>query len=230
MPQEKATQKKPAMKLKPRKPKWYEKYRWFVTSDGFLVIAGRSADDNEEIVKKYMDKKDVFFHAQAFGAPITVVKTEGREVTPEAIAEVAQFAVAYSSVWKSGQSSGDCFWVRPEQVSKTPESGEYVAKGAFIIRGERNYVRNAEARAAAGIRFDETGCYVIGGPVASVKARAKYSVMVEPGEFNQGDISKKIYRYFLEHASEDDAKAIRQAASPDKVAPFLPPGESRIVQ
>ncbi len=231
MPKEKPPEpKKAAAKTKPRKPKWYEKYRWFFTSDGFLVIAGRDADQNEELVKKYMDKKDIFFHAQAFGAPITVVKTEGRESTQEAIAEVAQFAVAYSSVWKSGQSSGDCFWVRPEQVSKTPEPGEYVAKGAFIIRGERNYVKNVEARAAVGIRFDETGCYVIGGPVAAVKPRAKYSVVVEPGEFSQGDIAKKIYRYFLEHSGDDDSKAIRQAASPDRVAPFLPPGESRIAQ
>jgi predicted ribosome quality control (RQC) complex YloA/Tae2 family protein len=221
--------KKASVKMKPRKPKWYERYRWFNTSDGFLVIAGRDADQNEEIVKKYMDKKDVFFHAQAHGAPITIVKTEGREITPEAIAEVAQFAVSYSSVWKAGQFSGDCYWVRPEQVSKTPEPGEYVAKGAFIIRGERNYVKNVDVKAAVGIRFDETGCYVIGGPVAAVKARAKYLVEVEPGEFNQGDIAKKVYRHFVEHASQDDSKAIRQAASPDKVAPFLPPGESRIV-
>lgn len=230
MPSEKpAEPKKPAVKSHARKPRWYEKYRWFYTSDGFLVIGGRDADQNEETVKKYMDKKDVFFHAQAHGAPITVVKTEGREITPEAISEVAQFAVSYSSVWKSGQFSGDCYWVRPEQVSKTPESGEYVAKGAFIIRGERNYVKNVEARAAVGVRLDETGCYIIGGPVAAVKARAKYSVTIEPGEFNQGDIAKKIYRYFLEHAGDDDAKAIRQAASPDKVSPFLPPGESRLV-
>ncbi len=225
-----AEPKKAPVKTKPRKPKWYEKYRWFYTSDGFLVIAGRDADQNEEIVKKYMDKKDVFFHAQAHGAPITVVKIEGREITEEAIAEVAQFAVSYSSVWKAGQFSGDCFWARPEQVSKTPEHGEYVAKGAFIIRGERNYVRNVEVKAAVGIRFDGTGCYVIGGPAAATKARAKYSLVIQPGEFNQGDIAKKIYRYFLEHASEDDAKAIRQAASPDKMAPFLPPGESRLVQ
>lgn len=213
---------------RPRKPRWYERYRWFFTSDGFLAIAGRDADQNEEIVKKYMEKGDTFFHAQAFGAPITVVKAGGREVTPDAIAEVAQFAVAYSSVWKSGQSSGDCYWVRPEQVSKTPEPGEYVAKGAFIVRGERNYVRNVEARAAAGIRFDETGCHVIGGPVAAVRARARYSVTLEPGEFSQGDIAKKIYRLLMERASEEDARAIRQAASPDRISPFLPPGESRV--
>ncbi len=229
MPSEKISQR-PSVKRTQRKPKWYEKYRWFFTSDGFLVIAGRDADSNEEVVKKYMEKSDIFFHAQAHGAPITVVKTEGKPITPETIAEVAQFAVSYSSVWKAGQFSGDCFWVHPDQVSKTPEPGEYVAKGAFIIRGERNYIKNVEVKAAAGIRIDATGCYVIGGPVNSVKARAKYSVVIEPGEFNQGDIAKKVYHYLLSHASEEDSKAIRNAASPDRIAPLLPPGESRIVQ
>ncbi|WP_424358081.1 ribosome rescue protein RqcH [Methanocella sp. MCL-LM] len=222
----KPVQKK--VSAKPRKPKWYDRFRWFFTSDGFLVVAGRDADTNEEVVKKYMEKNDVFFHAQAHGAPITVVKTSGKPVSPQALAETAQFAVAYSSVWKAGQFSGDCYWVKPEQVSKTPEPGEYVAKGAFIVRGERNYVKDVQVRAAVGIRFDEQGCYVIGGPVESVKARAKYHVIIEPGDFNQGDAAKKIYRHLLDHSSEADSKAIRQAASPDKIMMFMPPGETRI--
>jgi predicted ribosome quality control (RQC) complex YloA/Tae2 family protein len=226
---EETARKKVKASTKPRKARWYDRFRWFFTSDGFMVVGGRDADSNEEIVKKYMDRNDVFFHAQAHGAPITVIKTEGREVSQEALAETAQFAVSYSSVWKAGQFSGDCYWVRPEQVSKTPESGEYVAKGAFIVRGERNYMKDVPVRAAVGIRFDESGCYVIGGPVNAVKARAKYTIVIEPGELNQGDAAKKIYRHFLEHASQDDAKAIRQAASPDRIMVFMPPGETRIV-
>ena len=61
----------------------------------------------------------------------------------------------------------------------------------------------------------------------SVKARAKYSVIIEPGEFNQGDIAKKVYHYLLSHASEEDAKAIRKAASPDRIAPLPTAAESR---
>lgn len=226
--EEKPSQKKVSMQR--RKPRWYERFRWFYTSDGFLVIAGRDADTNEEVVKKYMESKDLFFHADVHGAPITILKSEGKEITPVAISEAGEFAVSYSSIWKSAQYSGDCYYVKPEQVSKTPESGEYVSKGAFIVRGERNYIKGIRLRAAVGIRLDGTGCYIIGGPVESVKARAKYYVEIEPGEFNQGDVAKKIYRYFLDNASQDDYKAIRQVASPDKIMPFMPAGETRIAQ
>ena len=30
-----------------RKPYWFEKFHWFVSSDGYLVLAGRDAQQNE---------------------------------------------------------------------------------------------------------------------------------------------------------------------------------------
>src|SRR3989338_3050496 len=42
-------------KLKERKPEWYEKFRWFVSSEGFLVIGGRDATSNEIVIKKHTD-------------------------------------------------------------------------------------------------------------------------------------------------------------------------------
>ena len=33
---------------------WYHRFRWFVTSDGVVVLGGRDASQNEELVKKYM--------------------------------------------------------------------------------------------------------------------------------------------------------------------------------
>ena len=41
--------------LKFKELKWFEKLRWFLTSDGFLVVGGRDANTNETIVKKYLD-------------------------------------------------------------------------------------------------------------------------------------------------------------------------------
>lgn len=208
-----------------RKKHWYDRFRWFVSSDGFLVVGGRNADTNEEIVSKYMEKRDIAFHTQAPGAPMTVIRTEGKEVPESTLREAAQFVVSYSSVWKSGQFSGDCYWIKPEQVSKTPESGEYLNKGSFVIRGDRNYFRDVQVGIAIGLEL--TGeTRVIGGPVSAVRNHAKHVIEVVPGKFNQNDISKKISRIYVDELK--DVQFVKQIASPDLIANMLPPGESDI--
>ena len=39
-----------------RKPHWFEKFNWFVSSENYLVISGRDAQQNELIVKRYLKK------------------------------------------------------------------------------------------------------------------------------------------------------------------------------
>ncbi|RLG28868.1 fibronectin-binding domain-containing protein [Methanosarcinales archaeon] len=217
--------KKPKAKMpapKRPKPRWYDQYRWFRTSDGLLVIGGRGATSNEEIVKKYLEKRDIFMHSQTPGAPVTIIKVDkGAEVSKQTIAEAAQFAISYSSIWKSGQYTGDCYWVNPDQVSKTPEHGEFVSKGAFIIRGTRNYLKDVSVGIAIGITSD---LHLVGGPVSAVSNQAENVIEIVPGRFNQNDIAKKIYRIF----SDAFGRSIKVVASPDQIAKFLPPGESDI--
>jgi predicted ribosome quality control (RQC) complex YloA/Tae2 family protein len=212
-------------KIQKPKQKWFEQFRWFFSSDGFLVVGGRDAQSNEDIVKKYLQKKDIFFHAHVSGSPAVVIKTEGKEVPETTLHEAAQFTVSYSGIWKSGQVSGDAYWVLPEQVSKTPESGEYVAKGAFVIRGKRNYFKDIMLGTALGLELGEEK-RLIGGPLGAVKKTAQFIMEVLPGEFNQNDISKKIYRILNEKF--EDKKLIKMIASPDRIAMFLPGGSSSI--
>ncbi len=216
---------KARQKLPVQKQKWYEQFRWFFSSDGFLIIGGRDAESNENIVKKYLEKRDIFFHAHVSGSPAVIIKTEGKEVPETTLLEAAQFTVSYSGIWKSGQVSGDAYWVLPEQVSKTPESGEYVAKGAFVIRGKRNYYKDVRLGVAVGIIFNEEK-RLIGGPVSAVRSKAQFVIEIEPGEFNQNDLSKKIYRMLVDKF--EDKKLIKTIASPDRIAMFLPPGGSRV--
>ncbi|MFB6102588.1 MAG: ribosome rescue protein RqcH [Haloplanus sp.] len=212
---------------------WYEEFRWFHTSDGFLVIGGRNADENEAIVKKYMEDNDRFFHAQAHGGPVTLLKATGpsepaREVDfpQSSLDEAAQFAVSYSSVWKDGRFAGDAYMVEPEQVSKTPESGEYIEKGGFVIRGDRTYFRDVSACVAVGIQC-EPETRVIGGPPAAIEPRAATTLRLEPGKFAQNDAAKRCYRAFRERFA--DQSFVRKVASPDRIQEFLPPGGSSIV-
>ncbi len=205
-----------------RKPKWYERFRWFTSSDGFLVIGGRDVDTNEEIYAKYLEKRDLAFHTDAPGAPLTVVKTEGQDVPDATLQEAAQFAVSYSSIWKAGLGSGDCYMVKAEQVTKTPEHGEFLKKGAFVIRGERRYFRDTPLALAIGIADG----MLIGGPISAIKPRADLSLEIEPGEYNADDLAKRIYRIFSDKI--DDRAYVKSIASIDQIVQFLPPGGSNI--
>lgn len=208
--------------IRRRKPKWYERFRWFYSTDGFLVIGGRDTDTNEEIYAKYLEKRDFALHTDAPGAPLTVIKTEGEDVPETTIAEAAQFAVSYSSIWKAGLGSGDCYLVKGDQVTKTPQPGEFLKKGAFVIRGERRYFRDVPLGIAIGISEGT----LIGGPVSGILPKADPSVEIEPGEFNADDLAKRIYRLFSEKI--EDRAYLKAIASVDQIVQFLPPGGSRI--
>jgi len=208
---------------KKKKTRWFERYRWFFSTDGFLVLGGRDAETNEELVKKYLEPRDLFLHADVHGAPAVIVKSQGKEIPELTLREASQFAVSYSSIWKQGLDSGRCYWVYPSQVSKTPEPGEYVPKGAFIIRGERHYMES-QAQLAIGLHEDK----IVGGPVSAITRVAQPAVVLEPGKYNQSDVAKMISRELLIRAREDERKRLRTVVTVNQITKFLPSGYSEI--
>ncbi|HDQ07137.1 MAG TPA: fibronectin-binding domain-containing protein, partial [Candidatus Bathyarchaeota archaeon] len=127
--------------VKRRKKQWFEKFRWFHSSDGFLVIGGRDATTNEILIKRRMEPQDIVFHAEIVGAPFVLIKTEGKTAPEQTINEAAQLAASYSRAWGEMLSAVNVYWVNPEQVSKTPPSGQFLKKGSFMISGSKNFVR-----------------------------------------------------------------------------------------
>ena len=213
---------------------WYERFRWFHTSTGYLVIGGRNADQNEELVKKYMGNHDRFFHTQAHGGPVTLLKAAGPSESADPVdwddqtlREAAQFAVSYSSDWKDGRGAGDAYMVEPDQVSKTPESGEYIEKGSFVIRGDRTYFEDVPCRIAVGVQCEPI-TRSIGGPPAAIVDRAATSVTLEPGMYAQNDAAMMVYRRLKDRFA--DQSFVRKVASADQLQEFLPPGGSDIVE
>jgi predicted ribosome quality control (RQC) complex YloA/Tae2 family protein len=180
----------------PMKKVWYHRFRWFVTSDDVVVLGGRDASQNEELVKKYMGGQDLFVHADVHGASVVIVKGK-----TERMDEVAQFAASYSGAWRSGHFSADVYSALPSQVSKTPESGEFISRGSFIVRGERTYYRNVPLAVAIGLMLDPHAA-VIGGPPSAVTRRTNVYVELKPGQFEPNDVAKKVLRLLKQKVSE----------------------------
>ena len=157
------------------KKEWYEKFRWFFSSENFLIIGGRDATTNEIIIKKHTDTNDIVFHTDLAGSPFFVIKTEGKKPAKQTLNEVADATVTFSRVFKLGQSNSPVFHVSPGQVSKEAQSGEYLTRGAFMIRGKTNYIDNKINLAVGKLNNGK----LMAAPLEAVKKHCKDYILLQ---------------------------------------------------
>jgi predicted ribosome quality control (RQC) complex YloA/Tae2 family protein len=126
-----------------RKPFWFEKFLWFISTDGHLVIAGRDMQQNEMLVKRYLSKDDAYVHADLHGAASVIVKNKpnanGQPIPPSTLYQAGIMSVCQSKAWDAKMVTS-AYWVYPDQVSKSAPSGEYLTTGSFMIRGKKNFL------------------------------------------------------------------------------------------
>ncbi|HLE46074.1 MAG TPA: ribosome rescue protein RqcH [Thermoplasmata archaeon] len=196
-------------KVAPTKRFWFEAYRWCLSSEGFLILGGRDAKANDSLVRKHLKDGDRYAHADIHGAPSVVVK-DGSKAGDATLREACELALVYSKAWPAGLSGGSAFWVLPEQVSKQAESGEYLGRGAFVVRGKRNYVHDVPVTMAVGEVEVEGQRKVMAGPVSAVSARATRLVVLVPGEMDRDRLVGRLAGAFT--------------VPEDEVGRLLPPG------
>lgn len=223
----KIPKEKPPILVRRRAKKWYEKFRWFISSDDFLVIGGRDAKTNEILVKKHMMGQDIFVHANVHGAPVVIIKTGGKRVPESTIEQAAEFAASFSRAWKSGLGQIDVYWVNADQVSFSPPSGEYLAKGAVIVKGERNLLRGIPLRLAVGMKFENEHIVPICGPVKALEPQVKAFVVIAPGDMNFGQLVKSLKEKTIERLPKARGERVR-AISLTEFQNIIPPGGGQI--
>ena len=158
------------------------------------------AGQNEELIRKYLEGGDTFVHADVHGASVVVVKGKTMHMD-----EVVRFAAAYSGAWKAGFASADVYAARPDQVSKTAESGEYLSRGSFVVRGERQWFNNVPLEVVIGLQKTPQ-TRILGGPGSAVRKLCDLFVVLRPGTFEPNDIAKKVVRALRERLSPADRK------------------------
>jgi len=185
--------------IEKREKKWFEKYRFGFTRNGLLVLAGRDATSNEIIVKKHMDSNDLHFHTNIIGASHVVLKN-GKNAVKEDFEDAGLIAAIYSKAWNEGFGSVDVFYVKPDQVSKTAQSGEFLSTGAFVIRGERNWLKKISLEFCVGIVnlkvFDQGDeeIVMVGSADVFKKVKSPYYITLSPGNKIKSDICNAVLK------------------------------------
>ncbi|KAF2835002.1 hypothetical protein M501DRAFT_1020214 [Patellaria atrata CBS 101060] len=140
-----------------RKTYWFEKYVYFISSDGYLVLGGKDAQQNEILYKRYLRKGDVYVHADLHGAASVIIKnspsTPDAPVPPSTLSQAGNLAVSTSSAWDS-KAVMSAWWVNADQVSKTAPTGEYLSTGGFMIRGKKNFLPPAQLLLGFAVMFE----------------------------------------------------------------------------
>ena len=194
---------------KERKKEWYEKFRWCLSSNDFLIIGGKDSSSNEVVIKKYLDPHDLVYHTEAPGSPFIIIKNpENKTIQEKTKQEAAVIAGTYSRAWSLGTKRAEVFEVKPDQVSKEAKSGEYIQKGSFMVRGERNQY-NVELNLSIGYFLDDKEHKVImAGPESAVAKHCKEYLKLRQGDSKKGEISKVIMKKFGLATNDDILAAL----------------------
>ena len=202
---------------KKTKKNWFESYRWFISSDGNVAVGGKDAKTNEKIVKKYLDKDARYIHTDVHGSPSVVVlpRSDGEGISVRTIEECGIFSACFSRAWARQVGSQTAYWVNPDQVSKSPQSGEFLPKGSFIVRGKRNWMAKLEMRVGIGRVRIEGDEKIMCGPVSALEVHSGAYVIIVPGEVEKNNLAKRLGKIFQE--------------SQDLFLSLLPSGGGRII-
>jgi predicted ribosome quality control (RQC) complex YloA/Tae2 family protein len=224
--------------VKPRVEKeWFERYRWFIGSEGLLCIGGRDASSNSAIIRKYLTDQDLVLHAEVHGSPFFVVKNVmnfGPDQLKTTLLEAAQATVSFSRAWKDGLSVADAYWVIPDQVMKGAPTGQFLPKGSFVIEGKRNYVKGVEIRLALGVIILEKKYALMCGPQDAVKMKSIAYCVLLPGGNEPTNVAKKFKQEMVRVCTDfseefKDLLEYLKSVTIDEIVKTIPHGQSKIL-
>ena len=196
---------------------WYSKFRHFITSEGNLVIIGKDVNQNESLIEKHMEKEDIVGHADVFGSPFGIIKPkEGKSISKKEIEETAIMIASYSSAWRVGATNLDVYFIKPEQVTKTPPSGESLKKGAFYIEGKRDYIKNAQLGIYISIEINDDLADL---KITPYEPKSTF-FLIKPGNKKRDEVIRKINRAISQRYSVQ--------VNEDYINRLLPQGKSSV--
>ena len=202
-------EKKKEVRVK-RERRWYEKFHHTFTGNKRLMIGGRSAQQNDQVVARHMEDNDLFFHADIQGASAVILK-DGADADEAEMAEAAQFAACFSKAWVNANAAVDVYAVKKEQLSKAAPGG-YIPTGAFAIKGKRRWFRGTKLALRLGLREKKVEMVP---EVSKTVLTEQLTLLPSKRGKEKGPLAKSLAKRFGVH--------------PDELLEILPTGRTKTV-
>ncbi|KAK9478512.1 hypothetical protein V1514DRAFT_330887 [Lipomyces japonicus] len=101
-----------------RVPFWFEKYIWFISSDGYLVIAGRYSQQNALLFTRHLGEHDIIVGSDAPSSALVLVKNHLQTsiIPPSTLSQASTLAISFSTAWDTN-GLVEAWFVRPVAFS-----------------------------------------------------------------------------------------------------------------
>lgn len=137
---------------KVRTPYFFEKHYWFISSEGFLVLMGRSDFETDLIYSKYIEDDDVYLF-NAFGTQVWIKNPDRTEVPPNTLMQAGILCMSASEAWSKKISSSP-WWCFASNISKfEPTDNSVLPPGRFRLKSESDRNIMPPAQLVMGFGF-----------------------------------------------------------------------------
>lgn len=144
------------VEFKQLRPKyWFEKFFWFISSEGYLCIAGRDDSQIDSIYYKYFDNETDFLVSNDLDNALKVfIKNpyKNKDIPPTTFMQAGIFSLSSTKAWENKMVTSP--WYAPgKDISKKDFDGTILPNGLLNVSKERNYLPPCQMVMGAGLLF-----------------------------------------------------------------------------
>jgi hypothetical protein len=163
----------------------YQKYKWFYTASGKLVVGGKNATQNDELIRtlKQKGKEHIVMHTSMPGSPFTCIVAAPEELSKQDRLECAIFTGAFSKAWKAGNSTVIVDIFRLSQLTK--RTG--MKTGTWGVNG---YVEKSSVPLKLVLTRQKGVLRAV--PELTVKKKKDAFFIITPGAIEKADLLPKL--------------------------------------
>ncbi len=160
----------------------YLHYRWFYTSEGKLVVGGKSENQNELVIRNFRKPNYTVMHTSKPGSPFMIIQNDSP--SKKDLDEAAVFCGCFSKEWKKLKSARDKIDIDIFKANQLHKS-KAMKIGTFGVTGKKKTVKIKP----------ELMIIIQKGKLRAVpKTKTKEQILVEvkPGKLSKEKAAEKI--------------------------------------